>query len=144
MREINKPSHAFGMLKKKVETERRIHTRLCAYLRERYPNVRFITTLDGEYFGQFQAQHVRALQWGAGAPDLLIFQPNGKYYGLALELKRDTANPFKKDGKLKKNEHIQEQADWLDYLQEVGWRALFAVGYENAMDIIDEYMNLRI
>ena len=135
---------AFSMLKGKKETERRMHTRVARYLRERYPKARFITTLDGEFFGKHQAEHVRAMQWGSGAPDMIIFHPNGVYYGLALELKKDTANPFRKDGELKAGEHLQEQSEWLDYLQDVGWIAQFAVGYENAIDIIDNYFNMRL
>jgi len=129
----------FKMLKKPKETERRIHNRICRYLRETYPGVRFITTLDGEFFEKNQAEHVRALQHSRGAPDLLIFKKTTLYSGLAIELKKDGVRVLKKDG-TPANEHFSEQARWLLYLNEQGWMAKFAVGYDQAKRIIDEYL----
>jgi hypothetical protein len=130
----------FAMLKKPKETERRIHTRLAKYLRENYPRIRFHSSLDGEYFGEHQRAHIGTLQWGNGFPDLMIYHHVGQYCGLAIELKTDKGDPFKKDGTIKKNVHLQEQNDWLNYLEDHGWRAVFGIGYENCKDIIDEYI----
>jgi len=130
---------AFGHMKMKGETERKIHKRIVGYLKTAHPQVRFCSTLDGEKFGSFQAQAVRALQWGRGIPDLLIFHPTQLYTGLALEIKKDTV--FRKDGKLKAGEHLAEQQDWLDYFSNIGWCARFGCGFSQSIDIIDSYFS---
>ena len=133
----------FGMLKKPKETERRIHKRLAVYIREKYPDVRFHSSLDGEHFGEHQRAHIIALQWGNGFPDLMIYHSVGQHCGLAIEVKTAEGKPFKKDGTLKKNEHLQEQSSWLDHLKEHGWEAKFGVGYLNCRDIVDTYLKHR-
>ena len=134
----------FGMLKKKKVTERMVHKQVAMYLRAQYPKVRFITTLDGEYFGRQQAEAVRTLQHSRGAPDLLIFAQRGQYHGLALEIKRTYSDAYKKDGSLKKSEHLKEQNDWHWYLRGEGWYATFGCGFDECKELIDEYLNLKL
>ena len=133
---------AFGHMSMKGETERKIHKRLASYLKNAYPNVRFVSTLDGERFSMPQAEAVRALMWGRGVPDMLIFRHNGPYVGLAIEIKLNSV--YKQDGRLRKGQHLSEQADWLDYLEKEGWRAVFGCGYEQCVDIVDEYLKYII
>jgi len=71
-------------------------------------------------------------------------------YGLFLELKKDgetlypgprAKNRFKsKDGKEYKTEHLMEQADCLYDLRQRGYCAEFAIGFDEAKKIIDEYL----
>lgn len=71
-------------------------------------------------------------------------------FGLFLELKKDgeTLYPgprakkrFKSiDGKEYKNEHLMEQADVLFKLRKAGYAAEFAIGFDEAIKIIDEYL----
>ena len=71
-------------------------------------------------------------------------------FGLFLELKKDgeTLYPgprakkrFKSiDGKEYKNEHLMEQADVLFKLRESGYAAHFAIGFDEAKKIIDNYL----
>lgn len=42
-------------------------------------------------------------------------------------------------GKLTKNEHIREQARTLRKLNDDGWYANFAIGYDEAVKMIDWY-----
>ena len=70
--------------------------------------------------------------------------------GLFVELKKDGETLFpgpraKKrflslDGKEYKNEHLQEQADVLFKLRKAGYAAEFAIGFDEAVRIIDEYL----
>ena len=131
---------AFGMIKPKKITERLVHKQVAVYLKNQYPKVRFITTLDGEFFSEHQAQHVRALQHSRGAPDLLIFAPMWTYFGLAIEIKRTRSDAFKKNGELKKSEHLEEQQEWLNYLAGAGWKATFGCGFDECKLIIDKYL----
>lgn len=71
-------------------------------------------------------------------------------HGLFLELKKDgeTLYPgprakkrFKSiDGKEYKTEHLMEQADVLYKLRNAGYAAEFAIGFDEAIKIIDEYL----
>ncbi len=130
---------AFGMLKPAKESERRIHKRVVSYIRHSYPDVRFHTSLDGEAMGEHQRQHVNALQWGKGFPDLIIFKGNGQRCGLALEIKKDGESPYKRDGTLRSGGHFAAQHGWLHYLRSQEWKAEFAVGYSHAIDLRTEY-----
>lgn len=93
-------------------------------------------------------------------PDLFIaipvLQPDSVnvYYGLFLELKRegtqlkrskDLTKVLKGDLQLRKagdwwDHHIDEQAIVLDALQGQGFIALFSVGYEATVEIIESYL----
>ena len=60
-------------------------------------------------------------------------------YGLFLELKKDGTRLKKKNGEWA-TKHIAEQADVLEKLRERGYCAEFAVGFDEAKEIIDEYL----
>ncbi|MBT8161455.1 MULTISPECIES: hypothetical protein [Arthrobacter] len=84
------------------------------------------------------------LQSGSGFPDLFIYEPAhvlyGEYHGLALELKAEGVELYKKDGALRANPHVEEQAAVLQKLRERGYDAHFAVGFDQAREKIDLYM----
>lgn len=61
------------------------------------------------------------------------------FHGLYIELKKDGTRLKKKNGDWA-NEHIAEQAEVLEKLRERGYCAEFAVGFEEAKRIIDEYL----
>ena len=63
-----------------------------------------------------------------------------KYAGLMIELKREGTRLVKKNGELVANEHIREQAALLDELRQRGYVAEFACGFDEAKEIIDEYL----
>lgn len=67
-----------------------------------------------------------------------------KYAGLMIELKREGTRIYKKNGELVSNEHIQEQAEMLNELRERGYAARFAVGFDQAKQIIDDYLGAPI
>ena len=80
---------AFGDMKKKPTPthEQYVHKEVCKYLRSIDHEMRFISNLAGESFGQGQAMNVRDLQSHNGAPDLMIFARRAVWTGLAIELK---------------------------------------------------------
>lgn len=65
-----------------------------------------------------------------------------KYAGLMIELKKDGVRLKKKSGEWA-SEHIAEQASVLKCLQDKGYKADFAIGYDQAIQKIDEYLNFR-
>lgn len=62
-----------------------------------------------------------------------------KYAGLMIELKKDGTRLKKKNGDWA-SEHIAEQAEVLAELDKRGYMAVFAVGFDEAKKIIDEYL----
>lgn len=60
--------------------------------------------------------------------------------GMFLELKREGTRILKKDGTLVADQHIQEQHALLAELEKCGYAARFAVGFDQAKQIIDEYL----
>lgn len=64
------------------------------------------------------------------------------YHGLYLELKKDGTRLKKKNGDWA-TEHIAEQAEVLEKLRQRGYCAEFAVGFDEAKRIINEYLGGR-
>ena len=75
---------------------------------------------------------------GFKTPDLIIFEPRGKYHGLFIELK--VKSPFKQNGELLKNDHLEGQQKTINDLIERGYYATFATGFDEAIEIIKKYM----
>lgn len=89
-----------------------------------------------------QARRVKSLHKNKnkGYPDLFIAKPNKYYAGLFLELKASNSSPYKKDGSLKKSEHLEAQHEVHQILRESGYEAKFVTGLKEAIETIDEYM----
>jgi hypothetical protein len=128
--------------------EEAIQKDVCKYLRLHYPQVVFRSDYaSGLKLTQNQASVHRSLQSSRSWPDLFIYKPmkvDGRQYaGLAIELKADGTSVILKigprKGKLSTDEHIQEQALMLRELRKCGYYADFAVGYDQAVNIIDWY-----
>jgi hypothetical protein len=126
-------------------TEKHLHEAVCDYIRLQYPKARFKTDLSGIYLGGKWSlmNHVKRTTSHSGFPDLVIYERRGAYCGLAIELKAEGKSPFKKDGTLKKDEHIEAQAMWLLVLGQCGFYATFATGFDEAKREIDQYFNLN-
>jgi hypothetical protein len=62
------------------------------------------------------------------------------WYGLFLELKSEDVVIYNKDGSLRKDPHLAEQNTILEQLTNEGYKAVFAVGFQKAKEIIDEYL----
>lgn len=77
-------------------------------------------------------------------PDLLIAEARGGHAGLFLELKREGTKLYKRDGSLRRlhGSHEPEQADTLLALRFRGYQAQFAIGYDDAVMQITDYLKL--
>ncbi len=77
-------------------------------------------------------------------PDLIILHPSDKYAGLFMEIKKDLSQIVTKSGDLRKDKHTQEQNRTLEKLQQLGYAAIFAAGFDHAKKAIDLYFkNIR-
>lgn len=77
--------------------------------------------------GQLKAEGVKP-----GVPDYLFPVARGGHPGLAIELKR-----------AKGGRTSPEQREWLAHLEAQGWRAVVAHGWEQAWDVVRDYMALE-
>lgn len=115
------------------------------YLRLRYPNVLFHSDFgSGIKLTIGQAAKQKRQNGGRRAwPDMFIAEPmevNGRIYnGLLVELKKEGTRLTKKNGEYA-SQHIAEQAEVLERLNFRGYKATFAIGFEEAKEIIDDYL----
>lgn len=114
------------------------------YLKLQYRDVIFTCDASGVRLTMGQATALKAQRSVHKIPDMIILKPNAEYHGLILELKTEDSSPFLKDGSLSTGKHIQEQNNTLNMLFNLGYYAVFAVGFDNAKKIIDDYMKLTI
>lgn len=140
--------------------EHEIYHLIAKHLQENYPDVIYRFDLAADLKLTIgQARKHKTLHPHRGYPDLFIAQPRLYWsdledfdgdYGLYLEIKKDgeTLYPgprakkrFKSlDGNEYKTEHLMEQADVLFNLRQAGYAADFAIGFDEAVEIIDEYL----
>jgi len=128
--------------------ESELQEAVARYIRLRYPDVLFHSDFgSGIKLTKGQAMKQKRQNGGRrGWPDMFIAEPKVwelyyvcNYYGLFLELKKEGTRLRKKDGSWA-TEHIAEQARILHALQDRGYKARFAVGFDEAKEIIDWYL----
>lgn len=118
-----------------------LQVQVADYLRLRYPNVLFHSDFgSGIKLTQGQAMKQKRQNGGRrGWPDMFIAEPMNGLHGLMIELKKAGTRLKKKDGTWASS-HLEEQNEVLNKLQKKGYAAYFAVGFEEAKDIIDDYL----
>ena len=122
-------------------TESQIQEALADCLRLKYPDVLFHSDFgSGVKLTMGQAVRQKRLNGGRRAwPDLFIACPTKGLPGLLIELKKDGTRLKKKNGDWA-SDHIAEQAKVLYELRIAGYEAQFAVGYDEAVAIIENYL----
>lgn len=87
-----------------------------------------------------QAVRNKAIQKrGFKTPDLIIFEAKKGFHGLFIELKVES--PYKLNGELKKDKHLEGQAESMELLRQKGYWADFRWTFEDAKKVIDWYLN---
>ena len=123
------------------KTEENLHLKICDYLRKNYPDVLFRTDFSsGMKMTPGQAAKHKKFQKGRAWPDLFIAESNNFASGLFLEIKAEDVIVFNTNGKVRKNKHLIEQDKMLKELRKKGYRARFAIGYEQAIFEIQQYL----
>ena len=127
-----------------------IQCHIADYLRMQYPGVIFHSDFgSGTKLTMGQAVRQKRLNGGRRAwPDMFIAEPmprcidggwDYEYNGLFIELKKEGTRIKKKNGEWA-SEHIAEQAYMLSELTARGYKADFALGFDQAKRLIDEYL----
>ena len=68
----------------------------------------------------------------AGVPDVLIFEPKGKYHGLALELK------------IKGNYMTLDQKHWFTRLEMKGWFCKCCYNFDEVQETVTNYLEKKV
>lgn len=136
-------SQSIKPTKKNRSVEKSTQVAISTYLKTQYKDVIFFSDASGVRLTMGQSVTLKRMRSNnCNIPDMIILEPKGKFCGLLLEVKSDKYSPYLKNGELSSNKHIQNQVDSLEKLKGKGYACFFAVGIENAKQIIDNYMNL--
>ncbi|MEE1195167.1 MAG: hypothetical protein U0K79_10280 [Phascolarctobacterium sp.] len=121
--------------------EAELQKQVAIYIRMQYPDVIFHSDFgSGARLSPWQARMQKMQNGGRRAwPDMMIAEPIGNYHGLFIELKREGARLKKQNGEWASS-HIAEQNIMLNELSNKGYKAEFAIGFEQALDLIDDYL----
>lgn len=133
-----------------VMKESTLQVHVADYIRLQYPRALFHSDYgSGIKLTPGQAAKQKRQNGGRRAwPDMFIAEPRtitqggDKYHynGLFIELKREGTRILKKNGDLVADAHIREQNEVLCELARRGYSAWFAVGFDQAKEIIDNYL----
>lgn len=123
-----------------THSEYQLQKAISTYLKHQFPDVFFVSdTVANLKLTVPQKARNKAIQCQSfKCPDLLILEPKNGYAGLMLELKTET--PFKKNGEIKKNEHLIGQHESIKKLNEKGYLEMFCWSLNDAIKIIDNYL----
>lgn len=125
-------------------SEYKLHKSICNYIKMQYPFVIFTSDASGIRLTIGNAKKMLALKSNCKIPDLLILEPKGGFNGLILEIKKEGAKVYKKDGGLYSNPHLKAQDETLSRLTVKGYYADFVIGFDQAKYVIDSYMNNKL
>lgn len=122
-------------------SEAELQKNIALYLKMQYPDVIFHSDFgSGVKLSIYQATMQKMQNGGRRAwPDMFIAEPNKDYHGLFIELKKDGTRLLKRNGDYA-SDHIKEQAEVLAELIKKGYEGRFAVGYDEAIETIDNYL----
>jgi hypothetical protein len=131
----------------RIYRETEIQKALCRYVSLKYPKVLFNCDCSGLNLSKAQSGIASVIRSDKGFPDFVMYEPKGRYHGLFIEIKKEGELLHKKTGQknnftveVYKNDHIKEQSDILHALQQKGYYALFGIGLDECMNIVDNYM----
>ena len=122
--------------------EFQLQSQVCNWLKIQYPKVLFAsdTIASIKLTPQQQLRNKKIQNSDFKLPDLLIFEPKGSFSGLFIELK--VKSPFKKNGEILKDEHLEGQLKTINDLKSKGYYACFSWSFEMTISIINQYMSL--
>lgn len=123
--------------------EKDLHLQVAHYLKWQHPDLIFATDFAaGLFLPPWLAKRQAELRSGRGYPDIFIAKPTEDYHGLFLELKTEGTVIYKKDGTIRasKGNRYAEQAAIHEELNRLGFLAVFAMGYDNTIQIIRDYL----
>ncbi len=127
-------------MSKRNYPEFELQKQFCKYIDLKHPELLYMSdTIANLSLTMFQKIRNKAIQKeGFHCPDVIFFEPVDNFHGLFIELK--VVTPYKKDGTLKKNEHLENQWKTIVALRRRGYSANFATGFDEAVEQLERYL----
>jgi len=113
------------------------------WLEIQHPDVMFLsdTIANVKLNGQQAGRNKKIQKKDFKCMDVIILEPNKYYHGLLIELKVET--PYKLNGELKKDEHLEAQNKSIEIMREKGYYACFCWSLEMAIITTTNYLKNR-
>ena len=113
---------------------------VCNYLDTQYPKIKWYHAANEGKRSPFERFKAKYLGLKSGVPDICICAARNGYHGLYIELKALTMKPGKRDKMIidYKGKLSEEQKVWLADLEDEGYKAVPAWGFDETKAIIDE------
>jgi|GEM_PF-2521093 hypothetical protein len=125
--------------------EQSLQTAICTYLKMQYPLIPFkVDHGASQNKVSYIERKIYAKQsFRRGFPDFQMIKPSKYYFGLFFELKGCKEDLFNKNGTAKRGtgDHIAEQYEFCQLLNQNGYYACFVWDIDNAIDLIKRYIN---
>ena len=114
-------------------SEATLQTNVVNYLKLQYPHLRYCASLGGQY-QRYPSQRNKAKATGyvKGFPDLGVYEARGGYFALFIEIKQKGGYP------------TTDQKLWIKELNENGYYACCAKGFDAIRKVIDDYLNKNL
>ena len=122
--------------------EMKIQVALCDWMRREFPSAMFRSDGAGFRMTMGVAKQYARLQSCKGWPDFMLVEPQAPFHGLFIEIKATRDDVFKKNGEMRSNKHIANQADVIARLRGRHFAAVFGVGLEHCIRIVTLYMRI--
>ena len=121
-------------------TEHDVQKVLCKYTMLKYPFARQVNSISGVNLSKTQRGKLKELRQYKGDPDWYLQYRTNLFTTLALELKLEGTNIFKKNGELK-TDHLKRQLSFIMYQRSQGYCSGFAIGSAAACCAVDAYLS---
>jgi len=132
------------MSKPYTKLEDKIKIGIADYLNYKYPHVPFNMSWDHVRLPIGTAKKLKRMRWANPDfvwPDLFIAWPNRCFNGLWGEIKKDKSEIFLKSGELSQSKQIQRELKSLQLLHRLEFQTFWMYSVDQAIRIIDEYIN---
>lgn len=105
-----------------------------ALQRGRYPELSLLFHIpNGGYRGKAEAGRFKAEGVKSGVPDICLPVARGGFHGLFIEMKRQRGSITS-----------EAQKDWIRQLAKQGYKAVICKGWQEAAQIIADYLNMPL
>lgn len=142
MAEVSEVKAEMKAKRKNRKHEQKLQIQIATYLKLKHPEIIFYSDVaSGCKLTIGQAVLNKRMQYSRALPDMFIAHTNRTWGGLFIELKKSKEEVYRKDGSIREDEHIKEQDEMLKQLIIRGFKAVFACGFDEAISIIENYLN---
>jgi hypothetical protein len=124
-----------------MRAEEKLHFAVADYVKLAYPDVIFISDSSGVRVSPGTAKKLKRTRSNHTHIDIYFLEPRKGKCGLFLELKAVDIYQKKNPELFLKSDHVNDQDRTIKMLNKKHYKACFAIKFDQAKQIIDEYLN---